>query len=113
MNPIYTIRNKIKELLSAKEVAQGCIIRLMLYPNTVKPCLLSCEIGVEKPDPMAFELLLKELNLAASQIVFIDDKCENVEAAKMLGLDAILFESEEQLRKDLASRKLYLKGKIL
>lgn len=68
------------------------------------PCLLSCEIGVEKPDPKAYEILLCRLNLPAKDVVFIDDRPENIDAAKKVGLDAILFESEDQLRAELEKR---------
>lgn len=70
------------------------------------PCLLSCEMGHEKPHHKAYELLLKTLNLPAEEVVFIDDKPENVHAAKKLGIDAILFKSEKQLRDELNKRGL-------
>lgn len=69
-----------------------------------EPCLLSCETGAEKPDLKAYEVLLQTLKLQAKEIVFIDDMIENVEAAKALGIDAILFESAEQIRKELKIR---------
>ena len=94
-------------LLSNIDTHLSKLLREFGLYQPFNPCLLSCEIGVEKPDPMAFELLLKELNLAASEVIFIDDKRENVEAAKMLGLDAILFESEQQLRAELYQILLY------
>lgn len=70
------------------------------------PCLLSYEIGCEKPDPKSYEALLQQMQLPAEEIVFIDDKLENVEAARQLGFDALLFTSEEQLQKELRKRKL-------
>lgn len=70
------------------------------------PCLLSCEMGVEKPDPKIYDILLKKMNLPAKEIVFIDDKLENIEAAQKLGFDAILFISQQQLQKELAKRGL-------
>lgn len=68
------------------------------------PCLLSCEIGIDKPDPKAYEILLTHLNLPAQEVVFIDDKLENIEAAKKIGIDGILFENEQQLRAELNQR---------
>jgi HAD superfamily hydrolase (TIGR01509 family) len=47
--------------------------------------LISCEIGYEKPDPRAFQFLLEELDLPPNLCTFIDDKKENVEAARALG----------------------------
>lgn len=93
-------------LLSNIDERLSKLIREFGLYKPFDPCLLSCDIGMEKPDPRAYELLLKELHLPATEVIFIDDRQENIEAAKKLGLDAILFESEPQLRKELAKRGL-------
>lgn len=67
-------------------------------------CFLSYQMGVEKPDLKAYEILLQSLNLPPSDILFIDDLQENVESAKRLGIDALLFHSVEELRKELSDR---------
>lgn len=82
------------------------LIRGFGFYKPFEPCLLSCEMGLEKPDPKAYDLLLKTLNLAPKDVVFIDDKLENIEAAKKMGIDAILFESEQQVREQLIKREL-------
>ncbi len=63
-------------------------------------------MGLEKPDPKAYQLLLEKVELPANEVVFIDDLEENVEAAKKLGIDAIVFKSAEQVRHELAKRGL-------
>ncbi len=71
------------------------------------PCLLSYQVGFEKPDPAIFRVLLTELGSPKpKEVVFIDDKADNVEQAKALGIDAILFESSDQIRSELQQRKL-------
>ena len=80
------------------------LIRNLDLYKPFEPCLLSCEIGVQKPDLKAYELLLARLKLPAAEVVFIDDKAENIEAAKKLGIDAILFESTDQIRNELKKR---------
>lgn len=85
------------------------LIRGFGFYKPFSPCLLSCEMGLEKPDPKAYETLLKAIELPAKEIVFIDDKLENVEAAKKLGIDAILFESSRQVREELSKRDLLKK----
>lgn len=82
------------------------IIRDFGFYDPFSPCLLSCEIGSRKPDPKAYHLLLKKLQISAQEVVFIDDKAGNVEAAQKLGIDAILFHSPEQLRHELVQREL-------
>lgn len=82
------------------------LIRDFGFYEPFEPCLLSCEMGLEKPDPKAYALLLKTMDLPATEVVFIDDKAENVEAAKKMGIDAILFNSSQQIREELAKRDL-------
>lgn len=107
---MYALVGQLKEqqipiaLLSNIDDRLSKLIRDFGLYEPFEPCLLSCEIGVAKPDRKAYELLIKTLNLPAKDVVFIDDRLENVNAAKTIGLDAILFESEQQLRTDLTTR---------
>lgn len=109
---MYVLIDQLKEkgvrvgMLSNIDDRYTKLIRDFGFYKPFEPCLLSCEMGLEKPDPKAYELLMKTINLPANEIVFIDDKTENVEAAKKLGIDAILFESLPQLREELTQRKI-------
>jgi glucose-1-phosphatase len=49
----------------------------------------SYKVGLSKPDPSIFELVLKENDLAVSETLYIDDSIQHIEAAQKLGLDAI------------------------
>jgi putative hydrolase of the HAD superfamily len=42
-----------------------------------------------KPDPRAYELALKALNLAADEVVFIDDQWRNVKGAEHVGIRSV------------------------
>jgi len=97
----------IVALLSNIDERLARLIREFNLYEPFTPCLLSCEIGVEKPNPRAYEILLERLNLPSADVVFIDDKVENVDEAKKMGIDAILFESCEQLREELKKRSLF------
>ena len=94
-------------LLSNINSKYAKLIRDFGFYAPFDPCLLSAEIGFEKPDHKAYEALLKAINLPAKEIVFIDDKVENVDAAKKIGIDAIVFESAEQVRQALEKRGLF------
>ena len=65
--------------------------------------IVSGEVGMAKPDPEIFELLLTRHNLEPVQTVFIDDKAENVNAAKSLGIHGIVFTDANTLRTELKS----------
>jgi putative hydrolase of the HAD superfamily len=61
------------------------------------PTVYSCCLGLIKPDPAIYHVLIEELALAPESILFLDDRQENVEAARAQGLAAERFESLEQI----------------
>ncbi|MFF4422373.1 HAD family hydrolase [Streptomyces sp. NPDC001549] len=58
---------------------------------------LSCRIGSAKPEPAAYEWCVRELGLPHGEILFVDDRAENVDAARRLGLQGHVFTSPEEL----------------
>ncbi len=61
----------------------------------------SHEIGIRKPDPAIYELLLDQLDLRPAQVVFVDDTVPNVAAATEVGIYAIHFTSAAALEVEL------------
>jgi putative hydrolase of the HAD superfamily len=74
------------------------------YYDLFHPVLFSYEIGVSKPDPQAYRILLDQLKLPPHEVLFIDNKLANVEAAKSAGMDAIHFINTQQLIEELKKR---------
>lgn len=66
----------------------------------------SGDVRLIKPDPAIYQHVLKGLGVSASDTLFVDDREVNVKAAEALGINAIRFHSIEQLRRELAARKL-------
>ncbi len=50
----------------------------------------SCDVGLRKPDPEIFRLTCERLGVAPEAAVFLDDTRRHVEAARSVGLHAIL-----------------------
>ena len=65
---------------------------------------------LKKPDPNYFYGYLKEQNINPRYILFIDDRLDNVIAAQKAGINAILFESDEQLKKEFFCLNLFPKA---
>jgi putative hydrolase of the HAD superfamily len=53
---------------------------------------VSAEMGVAKPDPKIYEMVLAKLGVAPVETVFIDDFIENIEAARKLRMQGIHFQ---------------------
>ncbi|MBB6096745.1 putative hydrolase of the HAD superfamily [Deinobacterium chartae] len=60
--------------------------------DLVDVAISSCTLGVHKPDPQAFLLAAGQLGVTPEEVLFVDDKLENVEAARSVGMQAILID---------------------
>ena len=58
-------------------------------------------VGRRKPDPRIYWKVLKAIRLRPEETLFIDDMPRFVEAARKIGMNAIRFRSNAQLRKEL------------
>ena len=47
--------------------------------------VFSCEVGSVKPETQIYERLLREVNVPPDEVLFLDDRSENVEAARCIG----------------------------
>ncbi len=61
----------------------------------------SCDLGVRKPDKKIFKIVINNLHTKPEECLFIDDKLENVKAAKNLSMHAVQFKNYSKLLKDL------------
>lgn len=61
----------------------------------------SCRIGVAKPDPRAYEICARQLGVRPGDVLFFDDKEDNVRAAREAGMKAEVFTAPEQVREVL------------
>src|SRR5438477_12763993 len=64
--------------------------------------LVSGEVGLIKPDPRIFELLIERFAIDPRRAVYIDDVETNVIAARPLGIHGIHFTTPAALRAELA-----------
>jgi putative hydrolase of the HAD superfamily len=63
----------------------------------------SCELGVIKPQPEIYRHAIENLQIAPAEGLFIDDRPQNIEGARAVGLRVELFTTWEEFRKqDLA-----------
>jgi HAD superfamily hydrolase (TIGR01509 family) len=63
--------------------------------------VISSEVGLIKPEPEIFHYILKQMNVSASETIFIDDNPHNVKAAEEVGIQGLLFTSAQTLEVDL------------
>ncbi|MFH1970941.1 MAG: HAD family phosphatase [Patescibacteria group bacterium] len=109
---VFDMAKKIKEkgyiiaVLSNATQSNVDINRKSKVYSLFPVCILSCEVGLMKPDPKIYKLTLKKLNAKPKETLFIDDRKINIEPAKKLGIQTILYKSSEQLKKEFIKLNL-------
>ncbi len=78
--------------------------RFGFLTKSFRDSVLSFEVGCMKPDRAIYDAAVKTAGCAPSEIFFCDDRQENVNGAKLAGLDAILFESPTQIEAEVLQR---------
>lgn len=68
--------------------------------------VVSGEVGLIKPDPAIWRLLLDRYGLDPATILYIDDLAENCAVAESLGMSAHRFSGAARLRTELETRGL-------
>jgi len=66
------------------------------FEQLVDVIIYSCEAGFAKPDPRVYRLLCDRLAVSPGEVVFLDDRPENVKGACELGIHALLHEITAQ-----------------
>jgi HAD superfamily hydrolase (TIGR01509 family) len=73
---------------------------------TDRPRALSYEVGALKPDPSFYEAGLAALDVPAADVTFLDDRADNVAAARSLGIDATRVDGVDGAARALIERGL-------
>jgi putative hydrolase of the HAD superfamily len=66
--------------------------------------ILSYEVQAMKPSPVIFEAAINAAGCPAAECFFTDDIPDYVEAARLAGIDAVVFQDYNQLQRDLRER---------
>jgi putative hydrolase of the HAD superfamily len=82
-----------QQALRAKHMFEG-----LNYRSLFDTDFYSCFVGAAKPHARFFEKVVAQLGCGASAVPFLDDRAENVEAAKQAGLNAVLFFGKDAAR---------------
>jgi len=84
-----------------------------LMPNRLykkfNAVVVSTDVGIRKPNPKIYKLVLKKLNSKPPETLFIDNQQWNITPAKKIGMKTILFKNNEQLFENKTWKSLFKK----
>lgn len=79
------------------------------YQN-FNPIILSGEVGFSKPEPEIYQLALDRLRLKPEEILFVDDREENLATAEEFGMETVRADNPAQIARDVR-RKVGLESR--
>jgi epoxide hydrolase-like predicted phosphatase len=90
---IWKLRNRyLTGLLSnAWSGARLMLQKKMDMDRIFDQSIFSAEVGLAKPDPEIYQLILNRLDVNPQEAIFVDDFMANIEAAQELGINGLLF----------------------
>lgn len=80
---------------------RAAIERECAWVHTLDVRVWSHEVGCTKPDRRIYKHALDRLGVDPGEALFLDDRAENVLAARQYGMHALAFSTADQLREDL------------
>lgn len=63
--------------------------------------IISSEVGLIKPDPAIFRLMIEKLGTPAEQTIFVDDNEQNIKAAQSMHMHGIWYQNLISLKREL------------
>jgi putative hydrolase of the HAD superfamily len=78
------------------------------YPafQSFRDAVFSYKAGALKPDPRIYEIAIAQFGVEAARTLFIDDLEENIAAARLLGLQGLVYDHRDHEAAELTLREL-------
>lgn len=96
---IYLLSNYSEDLFK-KHTADASFMK------EVDGMVVSYQVHITKPDKRIYHHLLNKYNLKPEECIFFDDRAENTEAARQIGIESVTISSSSQLL-NLLERMIY------
>lgn len=72
--------------------AEGAPVRELEERGIVDVCVLSGEVGAEKPEPAVFDIVAEKLGLPVQDCVLVDDSIVNIHGAVEHGMVGVFYQ---------------------
>lgn len=103
---VFALSNINEIHVDALNLAAKEKLAVNLFSDFFHRAYYSNEVGFRKPEKEIYELILTKENLIAEETFFVDDKIENIEAAKQFGIQAYQLKDRNKLHDLLAGLKI-------
>jgi FMN phosphatase YigB (HAD superfamily) len=100
------IFTEIQPMTALHAALRAAGIPAWIFSNNFDGYVLSCEHGAMKPDPHIYQVVERQTGRGGADILYLDDRPENVAAGLARGWRAVLHETPEKTRARVAQMGL-------
>lgn len=109
LDSLRNLENDLKlGILSNAEVGAREKVHPWINEGLFEAIVFSAEERICEPDPRIYLIALQRLNVAAEATIFVDDRLENVTAAKNMGIHGLHYQDFSSLVEALAQYGIHL-----
>ncbi|MBN1400561.1 MAG: HAD family phosphatase [Anaerolineae bacterium] len=95
-------RYQVAMLSNSTDALEEILAQRYRVADRFEVILNSARLGIAKPDPSIYTEMLRRLEREPGEVLFIDDRAENVTAAAALGIHVAWFVDAAELTRQLA-----------
>ena len=92
-----SLKKDLKIFILTSDIIQDASELQPYWKGTIDDIFSASKMGVKKSEPDAYKVVLKEIKFNPEEVIYTDDIPENIEAAKEVGLQTILYKDNEQV----------------
>ncbi len=96
LNYFDSIKGKVSLYIYTSDYIQNDPAVKSSLDNTFKKIYSAREMGTHKSRPEGYQQIIYEIGLPAKEALFIDDNPSNLEVAKLVGLETILYKNNQE-----------------
>lgn len=96
-----SLKDKLKLYIFTSDVIQEAPEFQPFLQPIFNRVFSASKMNTNKKDPEAYKKIIADLNLLPTDILYIDDNTENINAAANTGLHTILYQNNQQLFREI------------
>lgn len=93
--------NKVKLYILTSDVIQDASDLKPFWDNVIDGIFSASKMNTDKSTAKAYQKVIHQLGLVGNEIIYIDDNFKNLQAARKVGLQTVLYQNNLQTISDI------------
>ncbi|MCW1908445.1 MAG: HAD-IA family hydrolase [Candidatus Saccharibacteria bacterium] len=77
------------------------VVKRLKHLDSFETRIISCDVGMAKPNPLIYKLMLERLSLRPEECIFVDNRPRNLAPAAAMGMGIVHAKNTQQIIHDV------------